>query len=289
MSRSKTYTLLAGLALIILTNAVVLVGVRYNRSGEPEAVVVLTERELRLPYSYGLNKENSGLSLRLNWRPSFGTESTYGYSNKWDPIEWLDRQKIEELGFDVNGSLDHPETRRRIEKLLSREVFLVLEYDAEAYQQALLNAKQSFLEAADVAQKSPGSKEFKERLEVAQTNLKNEGRSSSRLFVIDAGLDYAYLRFRHVDRARTLIVRGVVDVSVYQDNHKIWRVSGSIKRVSVDEVNVPREFRHVFDPLRAGVGWQDYHNMPPRYTVKLAYGKRLEPWIIDAAGIKGNR
>ena len=46
---------IAGLAIIIVTNIVALAGVAYNRSGEPDAVVELTERELGLPYRYGMN------------------------------------------------------------------------------------------------------------------------------------------------------------------------------------------------------------------------------------------
>ncbi|MFL6653087.1 MAG: DUF4824 family protein, partial [Sulfurifustaceae bacterium] len=50
---SRKRTLLAGIALIAATNAVALVGVAYNRSGEPSSVLKLTERELALPYSWG--------------------------------------------------------------------------------------------------------------------------------------------------------------------------------------------------------------------------------------------
>ena len=41
---SRARVLLVAVALIVVTNAVVLAGVAYNRSGEPEAVIRLTER-----------------------------------------------------------------------------------------------------------------------------------------------------------------------------------------------------------------------------------------------------
>ena len=57
----KKYGLIAAIALIVLTNVVVLAGVAYNRSGEPDATVTLTERELNLAGSWRLeDREDSG-------------------------------------------------------------------------------------------------------------------------------------------------------------------------------------------------------------------------------------
>src|SRR5690606_12668009 len=56
--------LLAGLALIALTNCWILASVAYNRSGEPEAVLLLSEREL-LPSRHWRQQENSGVALAL--------------------------------------------------------------------------------------------------------------------------------------------------------------------------------------------------------------------------------
>jgi len=68
MTWSRKHTLLAGLGLIALTNAIALSGVVYNRSGDPEATLRLTQRELRTPYRWYGNRENSGLALSLVWR-----------------------------------------------------------------------------------------------------------------------------------------------------------------------------------------------------------------------------
>jgi hypothetical protein len=64
---TRRHTLIAGLALILLTNAVALLGVYQNRSGEPESMLTLTQRELQQPYGWGMARENSGISLRINW------------------------------------------------------------------------------------------------------------------------------------------------------------------------------------------------------------------------------
>jgi len=47
---------------------VALTGVYLNRSGEPDSRLTLSQRELTLPWGWGMAKENSGMALRLNWR-----------------------------------------------------------------------------------------------------------------------------------------------------------------------------------------------------------------------------
>ncbi len=64
----KRYGLIGAIALIVLTNVVVLAGVVYNRSGEPDAVVQLTERELSWLKRWDVtDKEDTGIYLKLKW------------------------------------------------------------------------------------------------------------------------------------------------------------------------------------------------------------------------------
>ena len=75
MTWSRKYTLVAGLGLIVLTNAIALFGVVYNRSGAPEATLRLTQRELRTPYRWYGGRENRseerrvGKECRSRWSP----------------------------------------------------------------------------------------------------------------------------------------------------------------------------------------------------------------------------
>jgi hypothetical protein len=65
-----------------------------NRSGEPDAVLVLTERELRLP---AREAENTALTLRLlfeRWRERGDIAVT--------EAGWFDRAKLESIGFDCS-------------------------------------------------------------------------------------------------------------------------------------------------------------------------------------------
>lgn len=100
--RSKTALQIAALLVIVLTNAVALGGAWWNRSGEAESRLDLSERELKMPFS-GFVK-SSGLAFALAWRVGVAAEA--GEANlDWDEnrsARWLDRAKMESLGFDLS-------------------------------------------------------------------------------------------------------------------------------------------------------------------------------------------
>jgi hypothetical protein len=93
--------------LVIVANLAALSGVWFNRTGQPDAVVTLTERELPL---MPRGDDDSGVALKLTWRSEDGGDS------------WLDRDKLDELGFDIPHS--------GIDRYISqyRKLFAVLEY-----------------------------------------------------------------------------------------------------------------------------------------------------------------
>ena len=279
---SSRYTLAAGIALIIATNAVVLFGVQYNRSGEPDSEVNLTERELALPYSSRSTRENSGLSLRLMWRIIEKDRPFSNFYTGGSPA-WLDKNKLAALGFDVTDDADTPESKRRYQKMLPREVLLVLEYDGEAYQQMLNQAQQHLQEEEALSAANPGKTEFVQRVNQAQKVLR-ELQSSSRLFVIDAGSNYDDLRTKYTDRTRYIILRGQVRTFMVSQAGEKPRIVGHIEAANIEEINVPLEYRNVLDPLlaRKRTSRQD---SSPRYIVKLNVGRRLEPWIADASAM----
>lgn len=278
----SNYALAAGIALIIATNAVVLIGVQYNRSGEPDAVVNLTEREMTLPYSYGFARENSGLSLRLTWRVADKGQDSDQLNYFRNSPAWMDKSKLAALGFAVTDDPDTPEGKRRYGKLLPRDVLLVLEYDGETYQRKLNMARQHLQEEEILLAGNPGNPEFIKRVKEAQNALLREEQASSRLFVIDAGTDTADLRAQYADRSRYMIAPGQVRLTVGRSPGQKPRLSGMIDSLEIQEVNVPLEYRHVLDPFLAdNSGLRT--DRPPRYTVKLIVGRRLEPWIKEVS------
>jgi hypothetical protein len=287
---SRRLTLIAGIVLILVTNAIALLGVAYNRSGEPESQLQLTERELPMSYGGEFASDNSGIALTLTWRVYSGKTSAastpyypyYVASNFGEP-DWLDRSKLTELGFDVSTPLDAANAERYYEKMLPKEVLLVLEFDGPAYQAARARARRHAQSQTELMAANPGKEEFKQRADRAKQDLRGEERLGSRLFVIDAGLDATALRARYPDRGHYALVRGQIR-PVLGTGAKRY-LTGYVTKLSVDSINVPFAYRDVFEPF-AKTNRQYQSEVDPRYETTTAFGKRLEPWIVAVGLIR---
>lgn len=284
MHMTNKRTLLLGLAIIVVSNAVALAGVAYNRSGVPTSQLTLTERELSLPYNYGFAAENSGISLQLHWRV-FDDKNTNAFYSYWSPTKWLDADKLASLGFDVSYPLDKPDSDRHYQKAISREVFLVLENDGAVYQKVLQQKQARLAEAQRLLQQNPDKEEFTQRLKRTTDEMEAEQKENSRLFVIDAGLDYAGLRQQYSDNKNYLIARGLVNLRYSGTYHKKPYLMGGIKQLSVTRVNVPLQHTDVLAPLLLDKTYRRGRKLPPRYAVSLYYGLRYEPWIVSVKGL----
>lgn len=271
---SRRHTLIAGVALILIVNAIALAGVVYNRSGEPESRVQLSERELRLPYGRLNSKENSGVALNLTWRVQAGNdtpETYYAYSSYGGTASWLDEAKLVALGFDVSQEQNH--AGKKFKHQRTKEVLLVLELDGSAYRQSLERARQKADDEEKLNEANPGNKEFAQRTKAAKERLVREELENSRLFVVDAGLDVRTLRAQYQDKAHYLIIRGQVRPQMVSRD-KRERLSGYISAVSIGEINVPVEFQSVLKQIAKT-------NSSAQFEATMAFGKRLEPWIVS--------
>ncbi len=274
-------TLLVGITLIVLTNAIALSGVAYNRSGEPNSQLVLTERELVLPYEYGFEAENSGIALRLDWRV-FNSDIDQRHYGPWSRPDWIDKDKLATLGFDVSYPLGNVDSDQVYRKQRSKEVLLVLEYNGVAYQQALASARQYLQREQQLQQENIGNTEFSSRVDNAQTYVQQLTTSDSRLFVIDAGINGEALGMQYPDKAKYIITRGEIGIHLGGTGVNDRHLVGSIKQVSVEAIHVPLPFTQLIEPLIADVrGGSD--GRPPRYQVTINYGLRFEPWITGIA------
>jgi hypothetical protein len=275
---ARQHTLIAGLALVGLTNAVALGGIAYNRSGEPESTLSLTERELRSPYVWTGRKENSGLALRLEWRVLVGDGRNIGpyrlASYGGGIPAWLDAPKMASLGFDVKLSTESPDVNRSslYQRQLPRDVLVVLELDGPAYREGLERVAKAANEVEAKNERGQGKKDADEMRD-------RETRRSSRLFAVDAGLDRAALRNKFPDRTKYAIVRGQVRPAGLPESKA---AAGVIDNLSAAEVNVPLEMRSAFEGV-APDSDAGPNGGNKRFEVKLAFGQRLEPWLISAA------
>lgn len=245
----KLRGLLAGLVLILLANAAILAGVAWNRRGEPDAVLTLTERELQLPWNAG-DEDNTGLVLRLEWNPR-------GIAGQALPAA-LPAATLRELGFRPSrlpGRSQPPRT-----------AWVVLEMEGEAWRRWLAQRRRMAAEQGAKAEESgcPPGHEL-EQMEIRE----------SRLVLVDAGLDREALRRRHPDRGRSIIVPGVVEPD------------GLVSELGVESIHVPLRLRPALDEIvtaelvrRHRIAGAEDAPRPPRYRMDVAFGRRGEPWLV---------
>lgn len=279
---SRRHTLAAGVALIALTNAIALGGVAGNRSGEPESVLKLTQRELSQPGVYGLDREEGGLQLRVNWRVLPMVPDAVFYGEFQGAPEWLDEAKLASLGFDVSPP---PAARRaswRYDRQLPRDALIVLELGGPAYQKALERAREraekEIAKGMETGKIGPGTPARQ-----AADFLKNEESSNSRLFAVDAGRDAEALRAKYPDRTRYAIVHGKVRAYHQTRRAREPRWTGYLEIIENVRINVPLEFRKAIERAPRPLPPAGVAGDRPAFEVTVAFGKRFEPWIIAAS------
>lgn len=264
--RARTFFL--GLALILLTNAVVLGGVWYNRSGDPDSTLTLTERELASPFNYWHGEENSGLNLHLVWRmeqsrPQTNTPGSVYFGGEGD---WLDSTKLKELGISIHARSPSPRNGAAFNSSLPADVLLVLEMDGAAYRRTLERACRLPTAAAPDAV-------------ARQKNCLEETNRSSRLFVVDAGLDREALRKKYPDRAHYAVMRGQIQASlIIQVSGR--HLTGYVRGVASDEIDVPLSMRTSIGASTPIMG-RVYGQQGKPFAAVVMIGRRLEPWLAS--------
>ena len=266
-----------GFVILVATNIVVLSGVASNRSGNPEAQITLSERELQLPYR--VYEENSGLTLRLAWRTLGKNEDDNNYSD-WRSPAWFSAEKLKELGFIIDNYLSSKDSVNFYKQPIPKEVFIVLENNGEPYREALRRAEVAFEKEKGLFKLNSGDKKLRDNLKNAEKRLERERITESRLFAIDAGLDPKKLREKYNDRTRFIVTKGLVKPR-YDYGNKKKDVIGYITKLSMESILVPLKHRQMFDAVPVKDKSKQNEIRRPRYKVELAYGSRLEPWFVS--------
>jgi len=252
-------------ALLIVSNAVMLFGVYLNRSSETTSEVTLTQRELQL--SSPMRKENNSLSLKLVYR-------TANRSSRSRPDNFLNDVKLKELGFDTDKYLYSKEGTAATTK----EVFIVLENDGESYKESLRSAEEELMRKEALYNANKDDKVKQIAYENAKSDLAREQMSQSRLFAIDAGLDYETLRQKYPDKTDYLILKGVVRAV---KEHKEKSLYGYIQHLNVQAIHLPYEFKHLLKDIKPINNHRNMQNTPPKYKIEVKYGSRYEPFITS--------
>ena len=259
--------LLIGLTILIGTNVAALGGVAYNRIGEATAQLTLTERELSLPYNSGDQKENSGISLSINWRTPIRSDTTY-YSYNSQDIK-ITKDELLALGFE---RLDN----KYNSWVESRELYWALEFDGALYDAELKKAELKYQTSLTTYQEQKNDTNDRDRKETLR-RLENEKKTNSRLFFIEASVDYDTLEAKFYGQHNILIVKGLAK-PYYNNKHKNYSLL--LKHLSVSNIMVPLKYAEIFSRLDSSY---NIDAVLPRYTVDIKWGSRLEPWV---SGIK---
>jgi hypothetical protein len=265
MKPEARHYLLAGLGLILAINLIALGGVAYNRSGEAESRLLLSERELpRLNPRY--RPENSAVTLNLAWRIAPLSEN--------EPFRHgLTEAQMRQLGYVQ----PEPETcRPRCPREAQREVLVVLELDGPAYRLHLEHQRQRLAEAEQAVAVLPEDNSLRRRAEEWREDLRRL-ETDSRLYLVDVGLDVDELRQRYPNRLQYTIVKGLVR-PWHSTEHGL---RGSVFLRGADRINLARNWRSRL-PEPSDAESQDR----ARYAIELSFGKRLEPWVSGVSAAK---
>lgn len=271
----------AALALVVAVNGLVLAGVAWNRTGAPDATVLLTERELPLAFPRS-SEEDSGVSLRLalgHWSP---------VDDRWGDrhLAWLTGPKLAALGF-ATGPIpsDLQEAYQFADHQVARRGWVVLQLGGSAWEAWQLE-QAGRLEA--LAREVEAGSEAPDRLERARSALARQVRSGSRLFLVDAGPDPEALRAAHPDRTSQLVLPATFTASLVVDERTAGcppdrcRIQGQASLLT-EEVVVPGALQGLLPaadrPWRGLLPEGDERAEGPRYEVLLELGRRREPWI----------
>jgi len=266
------------LALILATNGFVLAGVAYNRSGEPQAIITLTERDAHISYS---TEDNSGLALRLDWQ-----QDSRPYSEERDP-GWFNQAKLESLGFDCSMPLTDVSAEQHYRKTQPRKAYVVLEHGGKSW------------EAWFAKQKARVVSETRKRHDV-EKEIENLEKISSRLVAIDVGIDPVRLRALYPDRTQFIVAPAevwLVFVNELIDDARKYHKSflyGSFALL-VQEIHVPVELSDWLDQIRKAEQKDEMTlrfgsrakredeslKQGPRYNATLHYGQKHEPWVVE--------
>jgi hypothetical protein len=248
----KRSWLILAILLVLVTNAIALVGVWRNRAGAPVETIELTERELPLQ---SMGQDNSGVGLLLAWtRTPIRNQETE-----------FTRAQLEGIGFDFRIPAETP---GKDVSLLPRAAFAVLEYDGKAYQQW---AERWSAEALAKKQESPnpGSQAPRGMYD------SDDPQTTSRLFPIDIGNNLMELRSRYPDQSKYLIVSAVIRARIEGPAGAPPRCTGYVQQILPFYINVPLPYSRILAQLKPQAG------KAPRYSVILSYGHNLEPWVTS--------
>jgi hypothetical protein len=286
----------AACGLVVVTNLAILAAAGWNRRGEPQAELLLTERELAMPAAR--QDESTGLELALviTTEPPGVVRRTARWKRYELPAVdygWLDQAKLLELGFRIDLDPTHPDAVEHYARALPRRVYVVVEYDGEAWKRWISGREE---QVRKLRGEMVGGTAEPNGLADAEALLAFDRTMRSRLFPVDAGIDAGALQRRYGDRRRHAVFAGLIRPKVVRSENGVATLGGDVLDLVVSRVYVSRRLRQPLEAFLPEDTWEEVDARerkeaesgwslptPPRYDATLAVGRRHEPWLIDVA------
>ena len=235
---------LFALALILLSNAVVLAKVSFNRAAVLERLL-FTEREMHSRYSS--IRENSGLILTLRWTTPMKLHTNYYGSN--NSLE-VSNDVRESLGF---SELDCENNSYRYNDD-ETTAWALMELAGQAYENDIVLLESRLQEAR---QTNKDKQEVK-RLEDQVGRLREY---NSRLYAVAVAADPSALLRVITDSDKQFVMKAVVADSKY------CKKEVYLKQLSINNLYVPKSIL------------KNETRLPKNYHVHIAIGNLGEAWV----------
>ena len=223
--------------LVVVVNLLILYRVYDNRTSTPDSVVTLTQRELSLPYSKFYEDGGYEHNKIRFFHINWRIYSTNGYY--FNSPTCLDSDKLKELGFDIDRYMKNDQIS------IPRDAYVVLEVNSSLYKKEI--------------------------------GIIGNHYQSSRLYVIDAGIDRYELRDKFPQRDKYIILKGVINTQYTYTEKKKDGIKGYIESLSVTNIHIEQKYHKILLDLFENKKSEQI----VEYKVKVAFGSRLEPYIIS--------
>lgn len=279
--------LLLALITVLGVNAFILGKVWLNRS-VVVAELTLSERELGLPYPWGMAKEDSSLRLNITWTTPWLTPS----EDEWHYL-YRQQQRILALqepqfaSFRFGSCADGYQRQQR-------SGWVLLEFNGQSYQHYLTQAEQYYaalqqrLAAEAATELNTGlaqdrlpeaAKRRQEQQQRAEEQWRVAREEATRLFVIDAAADRNLLQQALTQRSgqtagQLLIVPADIQLSYNwcQDDKLTKQPEVMINRLAVESLYVAKPYaQHLPRDIN--------RQQKIRFQAQVRYGRFAEPWL----------
>jgi len=255
--------------IIIMANIVVLLGVYQNRKSKPTSLITLTQREMPMRDHHRYDKDIRHRYLALRWNVYDSVDRRSYYSQ----YKWLDEAKLQELGFDV--------AKAKVKKLKKygkiKEFYIAMEMDGKAYQDYLIQREKTYEEKRAKYTTSARDDRLNEWLKYEKGALKRAKIEDSRLFIIDAAKDFDTLRNKY---PKAIITKAQIEMR--RDYYlKKYHVEGLISKVMIPKVHLSKKDVRELQNILKNAPQDKKYRHSPKYAITLAFGSRLEPYIVD--------